>query len=130
MIFHSRTTENRVTSKFDGGILTDTGHDEVATPTSIAEGRERGCSGLTSGNRLVLIKRCSAVIFFFGGKRWMAIDTDKLNQLLGRFVDDFGAAFHAGMAVIGDKLGLYKGLAEAGPSTSTELAERTHTTER
>jgi len=60
----------------------------------------------------------------------MAIDTDKLNQLLGRFVDDFGAAFHAGMAVIGDKLGLYKGLAEAGPSTSTELAERTHTTER
>ena len=60
----------------------------------------------------------------------MAIDPDKLNQLLGRFLDDFGAAFHAGMAVLGDKLGLYKALAEGGPCTSSELAERTNTTER
>jgi len=60
----------------------------------------------------------------------MAIDEGKLNQLLGRFLDDFGATFHAAMAVIGDKLGLYRGLAEGGPSTSTELAERTSTTER
>ena len=60
----------------------------------------------------------------------MAIDADKLNQLLGRFLDDFGATFHAAMAVIGDKLGLYKALAEAGPSTSTDLAKRTNTTER
>ena len=60
----------------------------------------------------------------------MAIDEGKLNQLLGRFVDDFGATFHAAMAVIGDKLGLYKALGEAGPCTSTDLAERTNTTER
>ena len=37
----------------------------------------------------------------------MAIDQDKLNDLLGKFVADFGATFHAGMVVIGDKLGLY-----------------------
>jgi 2-polyprenyl-3-methyl-5-hydroxy-6-metoxy-1,4-benzoquinol methylase len=60
----------------------------------------------------------------------MAIDQDKLNQLLGRFLDDFGATFHSAMAVIGDKLGLYKTLAEGGPATSVELAARTKTTER
>src|SRR5258708_5207893 len=60
----------------------------------------------------------------------MAINEDKMNQLIGRFLDDFGATFHAAMVVIGDKLGLYKTLAEAGPLTSKELADRTGTTER
>ena len=60
----------------------------------------------------------------------MAISEEKLNQLLGRFVTDFGGALHAGMVVIGEALGLYKALAEAGPSTSSELAERTNTSER
>ena len=60
----------------------------------------------------------------------MAIDEGKLNQLLGRFVDDFGATLHAAMSVIGDKLGLYKALAQGGPASSAELAERTNTTER
>ena len=30
----------------------------------------------------------------------------RMNQLVGRFLDDFGATFHAAMVVIGDKLGL------------------------
>jgi 2-polyprenyl-3-methyl-5-hydroxy-6-metoxy-1,4-benzoquinol methylase len=60
----------------------------------------------------------------------MAINEDKLHQLLGRFVTDFGAAFHAGLVVIGERLGLYKALAEAGPQTSGELAARTNTSER
>ncbi|MFY9556968.1 MAG: methyltransferase domain-containing protein [Blastocatellia bacterium] len=60
----------------------------------------------------------------------MAINEEKMNQLLGRFLDDFGAIFHGAMVVIGDKLGLYKAIAEAGPITSTELADRTNTTER
>ena len=41
----------------------------------------------------------------------MAIDQDKLNEFLGKFVADFGATFNAGMVVIGEKLGLYKALA-------------------
>ena len=53
----------------------------------------------------------------------MSIDEQKLNELLGRFLNDFGATFHSALAVIGDKLGLYKALAEAGPLTSSELAE-------
>lgn len=60
----------------------------------------------------------------------MAINEDKLNQLLGRAVTDFGAAFHAGLVVIGEQLGLYKAMAKAGPLTSLELAERTDTHER
>ena len=59
----------------------------------------------------------------------MAIDPEKLNQFLGRFVGDFGAALHAGMVVIGERTGLYKALAQ-GPMTSAELATKTGTDER
>jgi SAM-dependent methyltransferase len=55
----------------------------------------------------------------------MAIDETKLEALIGQFVTDFGAAMHAATVVIGDKLGLYKALAEHGPVTGAELAERT-----
>lgn len=59
----------------------------------------------------------------------MAMDMDRLNAFVGRFVGDLGAAVHAGMAVIGEKLGLYKTLA-TGPMTSAELAAKTKTDER
>ena len=39
---------------------------------------------------------------------------NKLNAFIGQFVTDLGAAVHAGMVVIGEKLGLYKALA-GGP---------------
>lgn len=38
----------------------------------------------------------------------MLVNEGKLNQLMGQFVADFGAMLHAGMVVIGEKLGLYK----------------------
>ena len=60
----------------------------------------------------------------------MAIDQAKLDEFLGRFVADLGAAFHAPAVVAGDKLGLYKALAAAGPSTPAELAAGTATSER
>jgi SAM-dependent methyltransferase len=59
----------------------------------------------------------------------MAVDMDKLNTFIGQFVGDLGAAIHAGMVVIGEKLGLYRALA-FGPLTSAELAEKTLTDER
>jgi ubiquinone/menaquinone biosynthesis C-methylase UbiE len=59
----------------------------------------------------------------------MAIDTEKLNSFMGRFVGDLGASVHSGMVVIGEKLGLYKALAE-GPVNSAELAAKTGTDER
>ncbi len=39
------------------------------------------------------------------------LDMNKLNAFIGQFVTDLGAAVHAGMVVIGEKLGLYKALA-------------------
>jgi SAM-dependent methyltransferase len=57
------------------------------------------------------------------------LDMDKLNAFIGQFVGDLGAAVHAGMVVIGEKLGLYKELA-TGAMTSAELAAKTKTDER
>jgi ubiquinone/menaquinone biosynthesis C-methylase UbiE/transcriptional regulator with XRE-family HTH domain len=59
----------------------------------------------------------------------MAIDVDKLQEFLGRFVADLGATFAAGNVVIGHRLGLYRALA-AGPARAEELAERTGTSPR
>ena len=58
------------------------------------------------------------------------IDEKRLQALLGRAVVDLGATFHAALAVVGDRLGLYKALASGGPMTPAELAARTRTTER
>ncbi len=57
------------------------------------------------------------------------VDTDRLNAFLGKFVNDLGASVHAGMVVIGEKLGLYKALA-GDPMTSKELARKTGMDER
>ena len=59
----------------------------------------------------------------------MAVDSKKMDEFLGRFVSDLGAAVHSGMVVIGERLGLYKALA-AGPVTAAELAAKTSTDER
>src|SRR5271166_5616997 len=59
----------------------------------------------------------------------MAVDMDKLNGFIGQFAGDLGAAVHAGMVVIGERLGLYKALV-AGPMTSSELAAKTGTDAR
>jgi len=58
------------------------------------------------------------------------IDMAKLNEFIGKAVTDLGATFNAGLVVIGDKLGLYKAMAGAGPITPAELASRTATDER
>src|SRR5258705_3255788 len=59
----------------------------------------------------------------------MAIDSDKLNEFLGKFVGDLGATAAAGSVVIGHNLGLYKALADA-PTTAEELAAATQTNPR
>ncbi|MGH9862400.1 MAG: class I SAM-dependent methyltransferase [Candidatus Acidiferrales bacterium] len=58
------------------------------------------------------------------------MDQQKLENFLGKAVVDFGATFHAALVVIGDRLGLYKAMAGAGPLTPAELAQRTGTNER
>jgi len=58
------------------------------------------------------------------------MDEIKLQDFLGKAVHDIGATLSAALVVIGDKLGLYKTLAEAGPLTPFELAKRSGTAER
>jgi 2-polyprenyl-3-methyl-5-hydroxy-6-metoxy-1,4-benzoquinol methylase len=58
------------------------------------------------------------------------INEDKLNAFMGQVVGELGATVNAGLIVLGDRLGLYKAMAEAGPITSSELAEKTGTAER
>jgi SAM-dependent methyltransferase len=59
----------------------------------------------------------------------MAFDQKKLDEFLAKFVLDFGAVMHAATIVVGDKLGLYKGLAEQ-PLTAEDLARKTETDPR
>src|SRR3979490_2674717 len=59
-----------------------------------------------------------------------AINEDKLNAFLGQVIGELGATVNAGLIVIGDRLGLYQGMADGKPVTSQELAEKTGTAER
>ncbi len=58
------------------------------------------------------------------------IDEAKLNAFIKKVLDDWGAISSAPLVMIGDKLGLYDAMAEAGPVTSEELARQTGTHER
>jgi len=58
------------------------------------------------------------------------IDNAKLDAFIGQVVTDMGATLSSALVVIGDRLGLYRAMAEAGPITSEELAQRTGTSER
>ena len=58
------------------------------------------------------------------------IDEAKLEAFMGQAVTDMGAMISAPLFVIGEKLGLYKAMAGAGPLTSAEVAERSGAAER
>lgn len=58
------------------------------------------------------------------------LNTEKLEAFAGKTVGEIGAAVSAALVVIGDRLGLYRALAEGGPMTSHELAAKTDTDER
>ena len=58
------------------------------------------------------------------------INEAKLHEFVMKAVGEMGAAMNVALILIGDKLGLYKAMAGAGPRTSAELASTTGTTER
>ena len=58
------------------------------------------------------------------------VDQAKLEAFVGQAVTDMGAAISGLLLHIGDRLGLYKVMAGAGPITSADLAQRSGTTER
>ena len=58
------------------------------------------------------------------------MDENKMMAFVGQAVGDVGAMLGGAMAVLGDKLGLYRAMKGAGPMTSAELAAATDTSER
>ena len=59
-----------------------------------------------------------------------AIDEGRLQEFVGRFAGDLGAALHQTTVLIGDKLGLYAAMSDGEPVTPGVLAARTGTDER
>ena len=59
----------------------------------------------------------------------MAANEAKLQAFLARALYDLGAAQSAALVALGDRLGLYKAMAGAGPLTAAQLAGRTGTSE-
>lgn len=58
------------------------------------------------------------------------IDQAKFEAFLHKIVGDAAAAMSGALVIIGDRLGLYRALADSGPLTSAELAKKTGTHER
>ncbi len=60
----------------------------------------------------------------------MSFDEDRLHEFMGKMVGDMGAAMNGALVLIGDRLGLYRAVAEHGPLTPEELAQTTDASER
>jgi SAM-dependent methyltransferase len=58
------------------------------------------------------------------------IDEARVEAFMGKVVTDMGAIISAPLMVLGERLGLYRAMAGAGPLTSEEVAERTGVAER
>jgi SAM-dependent methyltransferase len=58
------------------------------------------------------------------------VDESKLALFLNEIVRDMGAAMHAVLVVIGDRLGLYRAMTGAGPQTAAQIAARAGADER
>jgi len=59
-----------------------------------------------------------------------AIEQEQVEAFAGRVVGDIAATMSTIFVALGDKLGLFSGLASGGPATPAELAQRTATDER
>ena len=58
------------------------------------------------------------------------VDQQKLDALVGRLIGEISAGYGGVMVGLGDKLGLYKAMAGAGPLNSQEVANRSGCAER
>jgi SAM-dependent methyltransferase len=60
----------------------------------------------------------------------MSMNEAKLHEFVGKMLGDMGAAATGALVMIGDKLGLYRAIAEEGRVTPEQLAEKTGTSGR
>ncbi len=54
----------------------------------------------------------------------MSLDMDKLNTLVFRMIGEVGAAAQGSLVLLGDRLGIYRGIVEHGPLSAAGLAEK------
>jgi SAM-dependent methyltransferase len=59
-----------------------------------------------------------------------AVDQTKIDEFMGRVVGELGAAISSALVALGDRLGLYRAMADGEPVSAEELAERTGTDAR
>src|SRR5580700_11317465 len=59
-----------------------------------------------------------------------ALDWGKVKEFAGLMMNDLGAAMQGALTYIGDRLGIFKSLADVGAVTSAELAAKTGLNER
>jgi hypothetical protein len=52
-------------------------------------------------------------------------DPERLNAFLGKLVGDLGATASAALVLLGDRLGIYKAMADGKAVTPEELASKT-----
>jgi len=64
------------------------------------------------------------------GPEKRSLNPKALDQLLGKMVNDLGAAVNGALVVLGDRLGIYTALADVGRATSQQLARKTKLHER
>lgn len=57
-------------------------------------------------------------------------DTQKLDALVSRLVGDVGAAVSGVLVVLGDKVGIFKAMADGTPMSVQDLAKKTGIRER
>jgi len=57
-------------------------------------------------------------------------DPEKLNALMGKLVGDLGAALTGALVLLGDRLGIYKAMADGAPRTAKDVARKTKLKER
>jgi len=60
----------------------------------------------------------------------ITLDENRLEAFAGIIANDVGAALNAALVTIGDRLGLYRAMADGQPVSAAELAARTSTHER
>ncbi len=58
------------------------------------------------------------------------IDEAKIEAFVGQIASDIGAALGAALVTVGDRLGLYRAMADGQPVSAADLADRTGTQER
>src|SRR5439155_864905 len=93
-----------------------------STPPSAAS-RRAASAARAGASAWKSTRRCSRSCGRREERSEMAIDEGKLREFVGKAMGDMGAAMGAALVVIGDKLGLYKAMAGAGPLASAELAK-------